>query len=281
MAAETVTIRCGGLRLYGVLELPGPQPSGGVVLVHGWSGCRIGPHRILVDTARALARCGFAALRFDLQGRGESEGDPLKTDLDGMIDNTLAAADLMRERIGREVPLMLIGMCSGGNVALAAAAVRNDIDAVVTWSTYPFQEQHKSAQDISRTGHFAWVYLRKAFRPATWRKLFRGAVDFGMVRKALFGHYAKGEGTVRNLQRSGRDILGPLADYSGRVYFLYGGADPEADAAQQAFGEFFGDAENRVAVEAIADANHNFYSLPWKAAAIETTCRWAQEATGD
>jgi dienelactone hydrolase len=169
-------------------------------------------------------------------------------------------------------------MCSGGNVALAAAALRDDIGAVATWSTYPFQEQHRAAQDVSRTRHFVWVYLGKALRPATWVKLIRGRVNFGMVRKVLFGHYAAGEGTVRDLQRSRRDILGPLSACAGRLLFLYGGADPEAAAAQKAFAEFFAAAPAEIQFDVIAGANHNFYSLEWKAAAIELTCRWLEAA---
>jgi dienelactone hydrolase len=278
MSFEPVTIESSGCRLYGTMEVPEGAARGGVVVVHGWGGCRVGPHRILVEAARALVGQGCATLRFDLRGRGESEGEPLEADLDAMIDDTVAAIDSLRERIGSGQPLVLLGMCSGGNVALAAAALRHDVQAVATWSTYPFQEQHRAAQDVSRTRHFAWVYLGKAMRPATWRKLLRGRINFAMVRRALFGHYAGSEGTPRDLQRSRRDILGPLAAYQGRMFFLYGGADPEAAAAQKVFGEFFAATGAEAAFESIPSANHNFYSLEWKATAIETTCRWIEGA---
>lgn len=279
MAAELVTMSSSGRRLYGVLEGP-EEATGGVVLVHGWGGCRVGPHRILVEAARHLNALGLATLRFDLSGRGESEGDPLGADLDMMIADATAALDELKGRLGRPVPLGMLGMCSGGNVALAAAAFRGDVEAVAAWSTYPFQAQRSGGQDVTRTGHFAKVYLGKAFRRETWEKLLRGGVNFGMVRKVLFGHYRKGEGTERDLQRSGRDVLGALGRFRGEVLFLFGGADPEAPGAERTFRAFCSEHGLRAEFDSIEGANHNFYSLSWKRQAIERTGRWLAGALG-
>jgi len=272
---ELVTIEGGGRRLAGVLEWPAGRPCGGVVIVHGWGGCRVGPHRILVEAARHLNGLGFATLRFDLGGRGESGGAPLTVDLDSMIDDAAAAVDALRGRLAGR-PVALLGMCSGGNVALATAALRDDVAAVAAWSTYPFQEQRTSRQDVRRTGHFLGVYVRKAFRLETWRRLVRGRVNLGMVRRVLFGH-AKKAGEP-NPYRSRRDVLGPLAHYEGRVLFVFGGNDPEAADAREMFSEFCREHGLPADFEEVAEANHNFYSLPWKRQVIETTGRWLAAA---
>ena len=117
---EPITFESDGRRLVGVLEVPEGEPRGAVVIVHGWGGCRIGPHRILVQVARDLAASGLAALRFDISGRGDSQGEPLATDLDMMIADVRGAVAWLRERTPG-VPVGLLGMCSGGNVALASA----------------------------------------------------------------------------------------------------------------------------------------------------------------
>jgi dienelactone hydrolase len=277
---ETIAIASGERTLYGVLEAPDTEPVGGVVLVHGWGGCRVGPHRILVDAARRLAALGLATLRFDIGGRGESTGDPLATDLDAMIDDASAAAAALCARLPEGLPVAFLGMCSGGNVALAAAGMRDDIAAVATWSTYPFQEQGRAADEVRRrrTGHFLKVYLGKALRPATWGKLFRGAVNFRMIGRVLFGHYRKGEGTQRDLQRSQRDVLTAVRGYAERMLFLYGASDPEAAGAQEAFEEFCAENGLQAEFDAIEGANHNFYSLEWKAQAIDRTAEWLAAA---
>ena len=42
--------------------------------MHGLVGSKDQPHRILVALSEALAAAGHVALRFDLLGRGDSEG---------------------------------------------------------------------------------------------------------------------------------------------------------------------------------------------------------------
>ena len=49
-----MTFESAGLRVYGMLGLPDRAEPGrrAVILLHGWSGYRIGPHRMLVRMAR-------------------------------------------------------------------------------------------------------------------------------------------------------------------------------------------------------------------------------------
>jgi hypothetical protein len=273
---EFLTISRDDRNLYGILTLPVGPPRGGVVIVHGWSGCRMGPHRILVETARRLAGEGFAALRFDLSGRGESEGDPFATDLDVMFEDACAATDALAEALPSGIPLGLLGMCSGGNVCLGALTMRPGVRAAVCWSTYPFQSQRQRRQDVKRTGHFAVEYAKKIFRAKTWKKLLRGRIRWRMILDVLFGHFRKEDETGRNPQESRRDaeIVDRLGEYPGRLFFLFGGGDPEAVDARKIFQEFFSEHGVRAEFDEIPGANHNFYSLEWKEAAIERTATW-------
>ena len=269
-----VTFTNDGLKLFGILHQPeGAAPKRGAVLLHGWSSCRMGPHRILVETARRLAAQGVAALRFDHRGRGDSEGDDEAADLDGMISDAVAAADLLRERTGVK-ELAFIGICSGGNVAIGAATLREDVSRIVAWSTLPFQPHRSRGMDVKRTSHFAAEYVKKIFRAETWRKIVSGAVNYRMIRKVLFGHYVRTDPEGRNPKDSARDIMEAFAQYRGRVRFIYGGADPEAAAARAHYDAFC--REHGVAADyvSIEGANHNYYSLEWKRQVIEKTAEW-------
>ena len=85
-------------RLVGVLSEPEGDPRGaGIVFLHGWTGYRIGPHRIFVEAARRLAAVGYHSLRFDFRGRGDSDGEHGTTTLDQMIDDARAARRLLVE----------------------------------------------------------------------------------------------------------------------------------------------------------------------------------------
>jgi pimeloyl-ACP methyl ester carboxylesterase len=61
-----------GYKLKGILELPGSGDRvPGIVLCAGYGGIK---ERILPDISARLAQAGYAALRFDYRGFGESEG---------------------------------------------------------------------------------------------------------------------------------------------------------------------------------------------------------------
>jgi len=278
-----VTFPSGGCRLVGVVGLPDEGAvQRGVVLIHGWGGYRIGPNRILVQAARAFNAAGAATLRFDLRGRGDSEGDFAATDLDMMIEDACRAADVLKSESAAE-RIALLGICSGANVAVGAATLREDIGDLILWSVFPFQPQSRRAARVARTGHFALGYLRKALRPSTWRKLLAGRVHFAMVRRVLFGGGDReaGEGG-RNLKDSRRDIMAEFAGYRGRSLFIHGGKDPEGMPAQRLYRAFCREHGLDAEFVTIEGSNHNFHTAAWKAEVIERSVCWLmrEQATG-
>ncbi|MCP3915103.1 MAG: alpha/beta fold hydrolase [bacterium] len=101
-----------------------------VVFLHGWSGCRTGPHRMFVEYARALARAGVAALRIDFSGRGDSEGDPREASVRHAVEDAVAGIRYVRSR-KRPHRIVLLGLCSGADVGFLAAAVSPKVDGLV------------------------------------------------------------------------------------------------------------------------------------------------------
>lgn len=276
---STINFKSPNGTLYGILGEPDAAPHAAVVFIHGWSGCRCGPHRIYVEAARRLNAQGVATLRFDLSGRGESEGDWQVCGLDEMIDDTSAAVDFLRARWGA-LPVVLWGMCSGGNVAIGTATLRGDIRHLVTWSTFPFQTHRTAGADARRTGGMLKEYARKLFRAQTWKKLARGAINFRMIWKVLFGHFGKkaqsqpGDAPPRNLKDSRRDIMSEFERYKGAVLFLYGTGDAEGRSGRLHYEQFAAASGLDARFEDIPGANHNFYSVAWKRDVIERSVAW-------
>ena len=263
-----------GAKLYGVLGLPEGAPKGGVVMVHGWGGCRMGPHRILVKICRSLNDRGYAALRFDLRGRGDSEGDTERASLDGMISDACAAARFVMQEAKLD-HAALLGVCSGGNVVIGAATLMPEVSDVILWSTLPFQTHTRKVDAVKKSGSFAMDYMRKALRPATWKKLIAGRVNFGLIRRVLFGHYAKPKDEEGgNPKDSARDIMAAFEQFKGRTVFIYGGADPEAAGAQQVYEPFTAEHGLDAQFHSIDGANHSFYSKEWKREVIELCLGW-------
>lgn len=269
----------GGHRLVGVLAEPGPEVESAevaAVLVHGWGSYRAGPHAMLIKLARALAESGVPTLRFDLRGRGDSEGDYFETDLDGMIADCVAAGTLVRRETGRDA-LAAVGLCSGGNVIIGAATLAPEFVKLVPISTLPFQSHKKASQERRRTLAALASYARKLLRPETYGKLFRGEVHFDLVRKAVAGGEGGTEGG-RNRKESSRDIVAAFARYPGALLFLYGGADAEGDEGRRHYEAFSREHGIRAAFHVVDGANHNFYSLAWEREVIDETVRFVGAA---
>ena len=104
----------GGGRLLGVLSEPAtPINSPAILVLNSGLLPRVGPARLSVEFARAAARMGFAALRFDLSGLGDSEPRP-----GGLspVQSAIADAREAMDAIGAELGVerfVLLGLCSG------------------------------------------------------------------------------------------------------------------------------------------------------------------------
>lgn len=122
--------------------------------------------------AQALARAGYAVLRFDFTGLGDSEGDFADTNFSSNVEDLIAAAGWLRDQHGPAT--LLIGHSLGGAAVLAATECIADARAVVTLGA-PFDPAHvahqfgPSLQAIEADGQ-AQVHL--GGRPFTIRRSF-------------------------------------------------------------------------------------------------------------
>jgi uncharacterized OsmC-like protein/alpha-beta hydrolase superfamily lysophospholipase len=80
--------------------------------------------------AEGLKLHGIAVLRFDFTGLGSSEGEFANTTFSSNVDDLVAAADHLREKL--TAPAILIGHSLGGAAVLAAAHRIAEARAVVT-----------------------------------------------------------------------------------------------------------------------------------------------------
>ncbi len=109
-----------GLRLSGVLHLPGQLPAPFVVGCHGLLSDKESPKQIAL--AEGCNRSGLAYFRFDHRGTGESEGAFSEvTSLNARCRDLLAAVDMLESRDDTAHLHGLFGSSMGGAVVLAAA----------------------------------------------------------------------------------------------------------------------------------------------------------------
>ena len=250
------------LRLLGTLARPAAKKSAhalGIVSLHGWAGTRSGPHRVFVRLGRAFAARGIPALRFDLSGRGESDGVAAETNLDAMIADALAAREYLVREVGCS-EVAYVGLCSGGNVAIGAATLAPAAGLALV-STLPFTPRSAgmaARKTLSRFGE----YLRKAMDLQTWKRLIRGQVNVKAVGTSLAASGME-SAEDRRLKDSSREIMTAFSKYRARCLFVYGGNDPEASLASDHYRAFC--AANAIPFQhlVIAKANHNYYTRAW------------------
>lgn len=117
-----------GSTLAGVLHRPPEQARGSVLLAHCFTCSK--DVRTLVRLANGLTEAGYAVLRFDFTGLGESGGDFADRTVSGNVsDLTRAATTLIEMGFG---PCVLIGHSLGGAASILAAQRLKTVRSVVT-----------------------------------------------------------------------------------------------------------------------------------------------------
>lgn len=132
-----VTFKGHGKQIVGMLHLPSQKNAPVIIMCHGWSGSKIGAHNaFFVRASREFSKSGFAVLRFDFRGSGDSEGEwknqnttSMLEDLDTAIDQISKRSEINKEKIG------LIGHSQGGRIVLLNAVLDKRIRCLVTWAT--------------------------------------------------------------------------------------------------------------------------------------------------
>ncbi|MGM0449642.1 MAG: alpha/beta fold hydrolase [Pseudomonadota bacterium] len=160
-----------GLTLKGTLELP----PGGI-----WRATAIFAHcftcgsqvRAARTITAALAGAGFAVMRFDFTGLGESEGEFADTSFSSNLDDLEDAAGWLAQHYA--APQLLVGHSLGGSAALAVAERLDSVRAIATIGA-PSSPDHVLKQfgkDLERIEENGSAEVDLAGRPFRIRKDF-------------------------------------------------------------------------------------------------------------
>jgi pimeloyl-ACP methyl ester carboxylesterase len=119
-----------GLRLVGDILVPDVAPEVGVLLVHG-RGVTRHESGFFDRIAEALAAAGFASLRFDLRGHGESEGTQEDVTLAGLLNDIRAGFEVLRAETGVALTSLVGQSFAGGICAYYSAERPAEVERLV------------------------------------------------------------------------------------------------------------------------------------------------------
>ncbi len=282
---QAFTFACGEAELVGILHRPLHGPAAparrGVLIVVGGPQYRVGSHRQFLLLARALAAAGFAVMRFDHRGIGDSDEPYLG--FENIGDDIAAALDAFQARCPDLEGVALWGLCDAASAILFYAHQDPRVDGIVLLNPWV-----RTPESEART-YLKHYYRQRLTDRDLWRRLLTGRFDLGAALSSLFGLIAQVLGRGRKTGESAapessdsRPLPARMADglarYRGPVLLLMSGQDLTArefeDSAREseAWQRLLSDP--RVRRQDLAAADHTFSRREWRDRVAEWTIDW-------
>ena len=248
-----ITFKSHGMQIVGMLHMPerrkGKVPA--VVLFHGFTGTKVESHRLFVKQARALAKAGIAALRFDFRGSGDSEGEFSSMTISGELKDARAAMEYIRSRPGIDQSRIgVLGMSFGGAVAAMLLGSDPGICAAALWAPVGHPE----------------AMARQRLTAAAARQLkLMGCVDYSgnAVGRCFFDDIGKHQ-PIRAITKTRTLVL-----------LVHGGEDQTVPAkVSREYEIALKKARRAVVRHVVPGADHTFNSLPWELQVLALTLDW-------
>ncbi len=229
-----------GKRLSAMIHMPEHAENPPVIIFcHGFTGEKVGGNQFVLRLAHAVESAGFAAVRFDFSGSGESAGEFARdTTISGWKDDLNTVVEWVAEQPAfRESPKYLLGHSLGGCIVLlhddAAIPVAGRIALAPV--IHPKENFHDSI-----------------LGPDLW-----AAAESG---ETISHFYGKGMSLqpdfVRDLIQSGHSPLKACQTYGNPVLLVHGTADTAVPA--EGSRQFAQKYEGPLALRLIPEADHSF-----------------------
>lgn len=274
-----IIVNCARQQMIGVVSGCSSTRDTGMVIVVGGPQYRVGSHRQFVHLSRQLAQGGFACLRFDVRGMGDSTG-PVQS-FEQLGEDIHAAIDALL----RELPILqrviLWGLCDGASAALLYLHEYRDARVGGLVLANPWVRSQTSYAK-TQLQHY---YLRQMLSGAFWTRLLRGGIARDSIADALRAAWQalrgsavpSGRGTSSSLnfqQRMAaawRDAPCPIllllsgSDYTAKEFLQVCSTDPAWAGALDRRG---------LQRHELPEADHTFSSEPYRTQMRALTLQW-------
>jgi len=270
--------------------MPDQSAKLGVLVVIGGPTYRVGPQRMNVTLARVLAKAGYAVMRFDFRGTGDSDGK-LGTPRQGeaVCSDIKAALDRFYEEIPDLQGVVLWGLCRGALRILEYAQTDARVSGIVLLNP------RVDSQQIAAVATLRQYYWQRLTNPNLYRKIAAGDFSPGVATKRLFSTVATAIGISRQSEREPGPTTGRVPgvsvdvpvevlieegfrNFHGKALMILGGGDVEAAKFKEIIKRSPGlrrrlDDPDFV-VRDLPGASHTFSTAEWRNRAIAWTKEW-------
>jgi len=251
-----------------------PQSAGiAALLFNAGVVPRIGPNRLNVRIARALATSGIPALRFDLSGRGDSApARGMESYEQQAVADIRSAMNLMNERTGVS-RFALMGLCSGAENAFHAALADERVVGLTLMDSYHYPTLRTHLNRFRQRANMQGGLLRAG---SAWvkRRLFRSGNgnENAQKRESAAGNF----GSIRPTPEAFAEQLRKLIDRGVRIDLLFSGSFLETFNYENQFRDGFArfGIVDRMRIEYRPDLDHTLSTAAMQHEMVERTTRW-------
>ncbi len=182
---QAVVFRCGVDNLIGIVTIPAQPKKTALLIVVGGPQYRAGSHRQFVLLARILAAAGYASLRFDFRGMGDSTGT--SPGFEHSQPDIAAATEALMQAVPSLARVVLWGLCDAASAALLYWHATHDLRVNGMVLLNPWVRSDETLAR-ARVRHY---YGQRLFAAEFWRKLLRGGIDIRRTFRELSASVAQ------------------------------------------------------------------------------------------
>lgn len=155
--------------LFGILTAPKNPLRTGLILINPGLIHRVGPHRLYVELSRRLAKSGYASIRLDQSGKGDSDVREHAVAEGSILADITAAAKQLHAACGC-TEFLLGGLCSGADDTLQAAPRVEGLTGIIMIDGY-------APRSFKYLAHRYWRSVRRRMVSRNISRRSRNAAD--------------------------------------------------------------------------------------------------------
>jgi pimeloyl-ACP methyl ester carboxylesterase len=241
---QAISIIHRGQEIRGMQHILEGKKAPAVIMLHGFTGNKLEPHRFFLKISRALEELGIASFRFDFLGSGESDGSFEEMTVLSELDEARSILKYVQSHPAVDQDrIVVLGFSMGGLIAsLLAGELEKEIQKLILLAP-----AGTMVERIDRYIH------NTTFIPS------HNAYDVG-------GNLV-GKRFVEELKTI--DVWSQAANFKKEVLLIHGTRDEAVpfEVSSQYIEKSYG---NKALLHAVEGADHTFNSYQWEKEVIET-----------
>ncbi len=276
---QAIVFECAGDRVLGITAIPEVTAEVGVLILVGGPQYRVGSHRQFTLLARSLAEAGFASLRFDYRGMGDSEG--AKSEFDETEEDISAAIDAFIESASGVTRVVLWGLCDAASSAVIFAHRHPRVSGLILLNPWVHNGEYSPQVKLA---HYYRPSLSKGNQ---WRRLLSGQIsllpafiELAKDSLALLGKFLLGSGRTSGSRSFVQVMLEGLEQFQHGVLIVLS----EADLTAREFSTLIAhdpawksaSSKSSVTIHTVTGADHTFSQKTWQEDVSRLTIEWVK-----